>query len=100
MRTQRSGSIINISSISGKVGMIGETNYSAAKAGMVGLTKASAKELARYGVRVNAIQPGPIRTPMTEAMPGGRLGLQAGQRSPRTSRRTRRSCIGGLVPRR
>jgi 3-oxoacyl-[acyl-carrier protein] reductase len=68
MREQKSGSIINMSSISGKVGNIGQTNYSTAKAGLVGLTKASAKELAHVGVRVNAIQPGLIRTAMTEAM--------------------------------
>lgn len=69
MREQGSGSIINISSTSGKTGVFGQTNYSAAKAGIVGLSKAAAKEVARYGVRVNAIQPGLIRTPMTEAMP-------------------------------
>jgi 3-oxoacyl-[acyl-carrier protein] reductase len=68
MREQGRGSIINMSSISGKVGNIGQTNYSAAKAGLIGLTKASAKELAHLGVRVNAIQPGLIRTAMTEAM--------------------------------
>lgn len=68
IREQGSGSIVNMSSISGKVGNIGQTNYSAAKAGIVGLTKASAKELAHRSVRVNAIQPGLIRTPMTEAM--------------------------------
>src|SRR5690606_37806669 len=68
MREQGSGSIVNISSISGKVGMIGQTNYSAAKAGIVGLTKASAKELAYKGVRVNAVQPGLIRTDMTAAL--------------------------------
>jgi 3-oxoacyl-[acyl-carrier protein] reductase len=62
------GAIINMSSISGKVGLVGQTNYSAAQAGIVGLTKAAAKELARHNVRVNAIQPGLIRTAMTEAM--------------------------------
>ena len=69
MREQGGGAIVNLSSISGKVGNFGQTNYSAAKAGIVGMTKAAAKELARYGVRVNAIQPGLIRTVMTEAMP-------------------------------
>jgi len=69
MREQKSGAIVNISSLSGKVGMVGQTNYSAAKAGIVGLTKAAAKEMAHHGVRVNAIQPGLIRSAMTEAMP-------------------------------
>ncbi|SBS72218.1 putative enzyme [uncultured Mycobacterium sp.] len=69
MREQKHGSIVNMSSISGKVGMIGQTNYSAAKAGIVGMTKAASKELAHLGVRVNAIQPGLIRSAMTEAMP-------------------------------
>ena len=69
MREQQSGAIVNMSSISGKVGMIGQTNYSAAKAGIVGMTKAASKELAHLGVRVNAIQPGLIRSAMTEAMP-------------------------------
>ncbi|KUI20610.1 beta-ketoacyl-ACP reductase [Mycobacterium sp. GA-1285] len=69
MRENKSGAIINMSSISGKVGLVGQTNYSAAKAGVVGMTKAAAKELAHLGVRVNAIQPGLIRSAMTEAMP-------------------------------
>lgn len=69
MRVHGAGSIVNISSLSGKVGLVGQTNYSAAKAGIVGLTKAAAKEVAFKNVRVNAVQPGLIRTPMTEAMP-------------------------------
>lgn len=69
MREVKAGSIVNISSLSGKVGMIGQTNYSAAKAGIVGMTKAAAKEMAHHGVRINAIQPGLIRSAMTEAMP-------------------------------
>ncbi|WP_078293255.1 3-oxoacyl-ACP reductase FabG [Mycobacterium sp. D16R24] len=68
MREQKFGSIVNISSLSGKSGNPGQTNYSAAKAGIVGLTKAAAKEVAHYNVRINAIQPGLIRTPMTAAM--------------------------------
>jgi 3-oxoacyl-[acyl-carrier protein] reductase len=69
MRENKRGAIINMSSVSGKVGMIGQTNYSAAKAGIVGMTKAAAKELAYLGIRVNAIAPGLIRSAMTEAMP-------------------------------
>jgi 3-oxoacyl-[acyl-carrier protein] reductase len=70
MREQgRGGAIVNISSISGKVGNAGQTNYSAAKAGIVGMTKAAAKELGHAGVRVNAIQPGLIHTAMTAKMP-------------------------------
>jgi 3-oxoacyl-[acyl-carrier protein] reductase len=69
MREQGSGAIVNISSLSGKVGLVGQTNYSAAKAGIVGLSKAAAKEVAHLGVRVNVIQPGLIRSAMTEAMP-------------------------------
>ncbi|HYC81095.1 MAG TPA: 3-oxoacyl-ACP reductase FabG, partial [Solirubrobacterales bacterium] len=70
MREQgRPGAIVNVSSISGKVGNAGQTNYSAAKAGIVGMTKAAAKELGHAGIRVNAIQPGLIHTAMTEKMP-------------------------------
>ncbi|MBY0442334.1 MAG: 3-oxoacyl-ACP reductase FabG [Mycobacteriaceae bacterium] len=69
MRENKRGVMVNMSSLSGKVGMIGQTNYSAAKAGIVGMTKAAAKELAYVGIRVNAIAPGLIRSAMTEAMP-------------------------------
>lgn len=68
MREQRSGAIVNISSLSGKVGNFGQANYSTAKAGLVGLTKVTAKEYARFNVRANAVQPGLIRTAMTEAL--------------------------------
>jgi 3-oxoacyl-[acyl-carrier protein] reductase len=54
--------------MSGKGGNPGQTNYSAAKAGVVGMTKAASKEVAHHGVRINAVQPGLIKTPMTAAM--------------------------------
>lgn len=78
-RLARPGAIVNMSSISGKVGNPGQTNYSAAKAGLVGLTKAAAKEIARYGIRVNAVQPGLIDTPMTARMPPDVLAAQIAQ---------------------
>jgi 3-oxoacyl-[acyl-carrier protein] reductase len=69
MREHGGGSVINLSSISGKVGNAGQTNYSAAKAGIVGLTKAAAREVGFAGVRVNAIQPGLIESTMLHDMP-------------------------------
>lgn len=66
---QRSGSIINISSVSGVMGNAGQANYSASKAGIIGLTKSVARELASRGVTCNAVAPGFIATEMTEAMP-------------------------------
>ncbi len=66
---QRSGRIINITSISGIMGNAGQANYSAAKAGMIGLTKSVAKELASRGVTCNAVAPGFIETEMTADLP-------------------------------
>ncbi|WP_119326212.1 3-oxoacyl-ACP reductase family protein [Companilactobacillus musae] len=68
MQKQRSGNIINISSISGLHGNIGQGNYSASKAGIVGLTKTTAKEGAIRGIRCNAIAPGMIDTDMVHKM--------------------------------
>ena len=65
---QKSGKIINISSVIGQMGNFGQANYSAAKAGIVGFTKTAALELARYNVTVNAICPGFIGTEMYEGM--------------------------------
>lgn len=64
----RGGAIVNLSSISAKIGNFGQANYAAAKAGIVALTKVTAREYARYGVRANAIQPGMVDTPMTRAL--------------------------------
>ncbi len=63
------GVIINVSSIVGLYGNIGQTNYAAAKAGLIGMTKTLAKELGKKGIRVNAIAPGFILTPMTASIP-------------------------------
>ncbi|MEA1881488.1 MAG: 3-oxoacyl-[acyl-carrier-protein] reductase [Candidatus Marinimicrobia bacterium] len=68
MMKQRSGRIINISSVSGLVGNPGQANYSASKAGLIGLSKATAKELASRGITVNCIAPGYIATDMTNQM--------------------------------
>lgn len=69
MMNQRSGVIINISSIAGENGNVGQANYSASKAGVIGFTKTVAVEGAMRGVRCNAIAPGFIQTAMTDAIP-------------------------------
>lgn len=68
MKNENGGSIVNISSISGVVGMLGQSNYSASKAGMIGLTKSLAKEVASRNIAVNALAPGMIETEMTAEM--------------------------------
>lgn len=78
MLKQRSGSIINMSSVVGVSGNAGQANYSASKAGVIGLTKTSAREFAPRGVRVNAVAPGYIRTAMTDKLSDEQRGrLQA-----------------------
>ena len=86
MRENGGGSIINLSSISAKVGFVGQSNYSAAKAGLTGMSKSLAQELATRGITVNCVAPGFIRTAMTDALddkqkaaieariPAGRMG--------------------------
>ncbi|MGZ5200623.1 MAG: acetoacetyl-CoA reductase [Telluria sp.] len=69
MTAQRSGRIINISSVNGQQGAFGQANYAAAKAGMHGFTKALALEVARHGVTVNTVSPGYLRTRMTDQVP-------------------------------
>ncbi|MDD3355790.1 MAG: 3-oxoacyl-[acyl-carrier-protein] reductase [Dysgonamonadaceae bacterium] len=68
MMRQRSGSIINMSSVVGLAGNAGQANYSASKAGLIGLTKSLAKEIGSRGIRVNAIAPGFILTDMTSEL--------------------------------
>jgi 3-oxoacyl-[acyl-carrier protein] reductase len=69
MWLQHSGKIINMASIIGQIGNMGQVNYSASKAGLIALTKTSAKEFARANIQVNAVAPGYIMTPMTEKLP-------------------------------
>ena len=69
MMKQRSGKIVNMTSVVGLIGNAGQTNYAASKAGVIGFTKSAAKELAARGITVNAIAPGFIATDMTDKLP-------------------------------
>lgn len=69
MMGQRRGAIVNVSSLSGITGLPGQTNYAAAKGGVNAFTKALALEVARFGIRVNAVAPGLVETELTAHMP-------------------------------
>jgi 3-oxoacyl-[acyl-carrier protein] reductase len=69
MMAQRSGRIVNVSSVVGITGNAGQANYAASKAGLIGLTKSAAKELGARGITVNAVAPGYIETSMTASLP-------------------------------
>ena len=70
MVRQRAGRIVNVTSAAGAMGTAGQANYSAAKAGLIGLTKSTARELAHWGILVNAVAPGLIETDMAAVLPG------------------------------
>lgn len=69
MKEQHSGKIVNLSSVTAQMGNVGQTNYAASKAGIIGMTRTLAKELAPFNINVNAVAPGFIATPMTDAVP-------------------------------
>lgn len=74
MIAQRRGKIVNVASIAGVIGNVGQTNYAAAKSGMIGLTKTIAKEYASRNIQVNAIAPGYVATEMVEQMDPSQIG--------------------------
>ena len=69
LRKRGAGSIVNVTSINGMRGKFGQSNYAASKAGLIALTKTAARELGAFGIRVNAVAPGLVMTPMTESLP-------------------------------
>jgi 3-oxoacyl-[acyl-carrier protein] reductase len=81
MLKARSGRVINITSVSGQAGQMGQANYSSAKAGLIGLTKAAARELASRGITVNAVAPGFVLTELTQDLPES-LQAQITERTP------------------
>jgi 3-oxoacyl-[acyl-carrier protein] reductase len=81
MLKARGGRVINITSVSGQAGQMGQANYSSAKAGLIGLTKAAARELASRGITVNAVAPGFVLTELTQDLPDN-LKAQLVERTP------------------
>jgi len=78
-REQKSGKIVNVSSINAMRGKFGQANYSASKAGMIGLTKSAARELGRSNVNVNAVAPGMVETDMSQSLPEDVLAMARGE---------------------
>lgn len=98
MMRKRKGSIINISSVVGIMGNIGQANYAAAKAGVIGLTKACAKEMAARNIRVNAVAPGFIETAMTDGIPEKNQGRHDCIHPHGTDGPARGHCQGCVLP--
>ena len=98
MMKAKRGSILNITSVSGLIGLPGQANYSAAKAGLIGLTKSVAKEVGRLGVRVNALALGFIETDMTASLPEENRAQALSNDSAGPLRQSRRRSAYGCIP--
>ena len=98
MMRQRSGRIINISSVVGQMGNAGQSNYAASKAGIIGFTKALAREVAVRGITVNVVAPGLIDTDMTRGVARAGAERVGGEGSARPARHRGRRRLGRLLP--
>ena len=98
MMKRRGGSIVNVSSIVGLRGNMGQTNYAASKAGIIGFTKSLARELGSRNVRANVVAPGYIHSRLTDVLPGGSAGRDAHEHAARQARRSGRRRRSGTVP--
>ena len=98
MMKKRGGAIVNVSSIVGLHGNMGQTNYGASKAGIIGFTKSLARELGSRGVRANVVAPGYIHTRLTDVLPEEAHERDAGQHPARQARRSGGHRRSGTVP--